>query len=121
MEEPLSPALEIWIDGDCAVCRRSERWCSVRDQHQRLNFVDFHTHVDDDPPGSHEAMLETVHVRLADGTISTGFEAWRRILYELDGWRWLAQASGLPGIRHLGRVIYSILAQNRHRLPLNKA
>ena len=121
MEEPLSPTLEIWIDGDCAVCRRSEQWCSARDPHRRLNFVDFRAPSDDDPPGSRETMAQVVHVRLRDGTVRTGFEAWRQILFELDGWRWLARVSGLPGIKHLGPVIYSILAKNRHRLSLSKA
>ena len=115
------PTLTVWIDGECAVCRWSERWCSARDPHRRLNFVDFHAPADDDPPGSQGAMAQAVHVRLRDGTVRTGFDAWRQILFELDGWRWLARVSGLPGLRRLGPVIYSILAHNRHRLPLNKA
>jgi predicted DCC family thiol-disulfide oxidoreductase YuxK len=66
-------------------------------------------------------MAQMVHVRLRDGTVRTGFDAWREILFELDGWRWLARVSGLPWLRRLGPVIYSILTKNRHRLPLNKA
>jgi predicted DCC family thiol-disulfide oxidoreductase YuxK len=59
--------------------------------------------------------MHAVHVRLADGTVRTGFDAWRMILAELDGWRWLARAAGLPGLNHVGRSIYSLMARNRHR------
>jgi len=60
--------------------------------------------------------MRAVHVRLADGTVTTGFDAWRRILSELDGWRWLAWAAGLPGFNRLGDFIYLIAARNRHRI-----
>ncbi len=112
--------LEIWIDGDCEVCRRSEKWCSARDERRRLRFIDLHATDSVDPPGSPEAMIRAVHVRDADGTVRTGFDAWRRILAELDGWRWLAWAAGLPGCRHLGGFAYSLAARNRHRIGVGK-
>ena len=118
MKDP--PTLEIWIDGDCDVCRWSEEWCSVRDGRRRLSFVDLHDPGSYEAPGSTQAMMSAVHVRLADGTIKTGFNAWRRILTELDGWRWLAWATGLPGVKHLGGVVYSIAARNRHRFRIGK-
>lgn len=115
-----TPVLEVWIDGGCDVCRWSEEWCSVRDERRRLDFVDLHTPDSREPPGSPEAMMREVHVRLADGTVRTGFDAWRRILSELDGWRWAAWATGLPGVIHLGRLVYSMAAPNRHRIRIGK-
>ena len=120
MEQRPSSVLEVWIDGDCAVCRRSERWCAAQDPHGRLSFVDLHAPGREDLPGSPEAMIETVHVRHPSGTVSTGFDAWRSILSELDSWRWLARLAGLPVIKQLGPVIYSILAKNRHRIPISR-
>ena len=113
-----SPTIEIWIDGDCAVCRRSEQWCSARDPRGRLTFVDLHTANHENFPGSPDALMEMVHVRLPDGTVITGFDAWRHILVELDGWRWLARLTGLPRIRRLGSVLYFTLARYRHRVPV---
>ena len=113
-----SPTIEIWIDGDCAVCRRSEQWCSARDHRGRLSFVDLHAANHEDLPGPPDAMMETVHVRLPDGTVITGFDAWQQVLVELDGWRWLARLIGLPGIRRLGSVLYSTLARYRHCMPI---
>lgn len=120
MEERSSPALEIWIDGECAVCRRSEQWCAARDPGARLSFVDLRTADREDLPGSPESMMQTIHVRHPDGEVSTGFDAWREILSELDTWRWLARLTGLPGIKRLGPPIYSILARNRHRIPIGR-
>jgi predicted DCC family thiol-disulfide oxidoreductase YuxK len=109
--------LEVWIDGSCPICRRAERWCTNRDRERRLRFVDLHALTDPNPPGSFDEMMRTVHVRLPDGRVDTGFGAWRRILSELTGWRWIAWVAGLPGIRRLGSLAYSVVAGNRHRLP----
>jgi len=111
-----APELEIWIDGDCQVCRRSKRWCVSRDRHDRLEFRDLHDRGHGEPPASLEAMSRSVHVRRADGLVRTGYDAWLEILAALDGWGRLARLGGLPGIRRLGSVLYSIVARNRHRI-----
>lgn len=119
--KPPNPLLEIWIDGECSVCRKSERWCAARDRKQRLSFQDLHVRACGAPPAPFATMMETVHVRLPDGTIRTGFDAWREIIFQLDGWRWLARVAALPGFKHLGAAVYSVLARNRHRLPVDGA
>jgi predicted DCC family thiol-disulfide oxidoreductase YuxK len=111
-----TPTLEVWIDGRCSVCRRSERWCRARDRRQRLVFRD--SHRDPDPPASRDRLLAAVHTRRSDGTVASGFEAWRQILLELGPWRWFARIAGLPGIRRLGAAIYSLIAANRHRITV---
>lgn len=120
MEPPTTaaPQLEVWIDGSCPVCRRSQRWCSARDDAERLRFRDLHDREHGDPPASLEAMDETLHVRRADGSVRTGFDAWIEILAVLEGWHWLASFGRLPGIRQLGSAIYRLVARNRHRLSI---
>jgi predicted DCC family thiol-disulfide oxidoreductase YuxK len=118
MSDRTDSRLEVWIDGDCPVCRRSERWCRVRDRADRLAFRDLRR--DPDPPVSRARLRRAVHVRLPDGTIAAGFDAWRRILLELDGWRWLGRITALPGLRHIGSLVYSLVAANRHRLPAGR-
>jgi len=108
--------LEVWIDGACSLCRRSEQWCTVRDRDHRLRFRDLHEAGNDKLPRSREAMITSVHLRLPNGTIATGFDAWRHILRELPGWRWLVAVAGLPLFRRLGSKIYDAVARNRHRL-----
>ncbi len=60
--------------------------------------------------------MTSVHLRLPDGTIATGYDAWRRILRELPGWRWLVAVASLPLFGRLGSKIYDVVARNRHRL-----
>jgi predicted DCC family thiol-disulfide oxidoreductase YuxK len=107
------PSLEVWIDGSCRVCRRSEQWCRQHDKNERLVFRDLHR--DPDPPASRERLLEAVHVRRADGAVESGFEAWRQIMLALDRWRWLGRISALPLVRQVGYLVYAAIALNRHR------
>jgi predicted DCC family thiol-disulfide oxidoreductase YuxK len=107
--------LEVWIDGSCKVCRRSERWCRKLDKNERIVFRDLHYELD--PPAPKERLLEAVHVRRADGVVESGFEAWRQIMLALDRWRWLGRISALPIVRQVGRLVYAAIALNRHRLP----
>jgi predicted DCC family thiol-disulfide oxidoreductase YuxK len=106
----------VWIDGSCSVCRRSEQWCSARDPHHRIEFLDLHEAHDVDLPESRKDMMTSVHLVRRDGSVAAGFEAWRAILLELDGWRWLARLAGLPLVRQAGRVVYSLVARWRHGL-----
>jgi predicted DCC family thiol-disulfide oxidoreductase YuxK len=57
-------------------------------------------------------------VRDPSGRLNRGFAAWRRILAELPGWRWLALLSGAPPMRWLGPSIYALVARWRRHLPL---
>lgn len=108
--------LTILIDGDCAVCRASERWCASRDHHKRLRFQDLREIEHDELPAAEDELMAAVHAIRTDGSVVTGIDAWREILANLDGWGWLARIAGLPGTRQFGRMIYSLLASNRHRL-----
>jgi len=119
MSDRTEPRLEVWIDGDCPVCRRSERWCRSRDRSRRLSFKDLHR--DKDRPAPREELERAVHVRLPDGSVASGFEAWRRILLELQGWRWLGRITALPGLWHVGSLIYSLVAANRRHLPAGRS
>ncbi len=109
------------MDGQCGVCRASQAWCEVRDTGERLRFRDFRAERGEERPLSaaeHEASL---WVRDADGALYRGFAAWRRIMRELPGWRWLAALSALPPLRWLGEPLYRLIARNRHHFPSSRA
>jgi predicted DCC family thiol-disulfide oxidoreductase YuxK len=114
---PDSALIEVWIDGECAVCRRSRRWCADRDPDRRIRFVDLHDETDIRPPADQTDLMHRVHVRRADGSIAVGFEGWRAVLGELPGWRWLATASGWPPLSWVGRLGYALVARWRHLIP----
>jgi predicted DCC family thiol-disulfide oxidoreductase YuxK len=108
--------LEVWIDGDCAVCRRSQRWCAARDLGKSLVFRDLHGTAGVEPPADFEKLMREVHVRRTDGTIATGYDAWLLVLSRLPRWRRLAGLGAWPPIRRIGRIVYSFIARRRHRL-----
>ncbi len=108
--------LEVWIDGDCAVCRRSQRWCAARDHDRRLSFTDLHSAGGVEPPADREDMLREVHVRRPDGSVATGYDGWLLVLSELPGWSRLAAVASWSPLRRIGPFFYALVAKSRHRL-----
>ena len=108
-------AIEVWMDGDCPVCRASRAWCEMRDRGERVRFRDFRTAADADLPAPRDVLHASMWVRGPDDALHEGFEGWRTILGELPRWRWLAHVTGLGPLRRLGPRIYRLVARNRHR------
>lgn len=111
-------ALEVWMDGDCGLCQRSRAWCELRDSDARIRFRDFRSTADPDLPLEREDLEESMWVRDESGRLLEGFEAWRVIMNELPGWRWLARLVAAPPLRWLGPPLYRMIARNRRRLPI---
>ena len=111
-----SGPVEVWMDGECSLCQTSRSWCEVRDDQDRLRFADFRSQADDHLPVERSQLEGSMWIRNADGTLYSGFEAWRRIMSELPGWGWLVWLTGLPPMRWIGPKVYALIARNRHRL-----
>ena len=112
MTEPMDN-LEVWMDGECGMCRSSQRFCEKRDPDGRLRFQDFRVASDADLPLDRNAHETSMWVRDNDGTLLEGFAAWRRIMAELPRWRWLATLSGTAPIRWIGPTLYRLVARFR--------
>jgi predicted DCC family thiol-disulfide oxidoreductase YuxK len=110
-----SKSLEIWMDGECRICTGSRVWCEERDPSGRLHFTDFRTAGDSEIPVSRSELENSMWVREGDGRLLEGFSAWRRILSEMPGWRWLSMVSGWPPLCWFGPPVYRLIARNRHR------
>lgn len=113
--EGLRP-LEVWIDGDCSLCQMSMEWCELRDPTGRVRFVDFRSQSENVLPLTLEAHQKSMWVRGHDGALYEGFAAWRRILAQISGWRWLAKLTSLPPFTLIGPPLYILIAAHRHRL-----
>ena len=112
-------ALEVWIDGECGLCQRSRDWCELRDSNDRIRFTDFRSAADPDLPVKRGDLEESMWVRDESGRLLKGFAAWRVIMSELPGWRWMAWLVAAPPFRWLGPPIYRMIAENRHRLSID--
>ena len=113
--EDLRP-LEVWTDGNCRLCRRSQAWCERRDSEGRLRFRDFRTADREELPTSYARHEGTMWVQESDGSLAEGFAGWRLVTQRLPGWRWLAVAAGFPPLRWIGPPLYRWVAKIRYRL-----
>jgi predicted DCC family thiol-disulfide oxidoreductase YuxK len=118
MTEP-NDNLEVWMDGECVVCRSSQQFCEKRDPEGRLRFHDFRVAADADLPLDRVAHETSMWVRDGNGTLIEGFAAWRRIMAELPRWRWLAALSGIAPIRWIGPSLYRLVAKFRFGVHSN--
>ena len=108
-----SRRLEVWMDGECVLCRRSRAWCELRDRDRRLSFHDFRSADDRDLPAGRRDLESSIWVRDDGGNLVQGFTAWQRIMGELPRWKWLARLASLPPLTLIGPVVYRIVAANR--------
>ena len=109
--------LKVWMDGDCTLCQTSQKWCELRDRDGRVRFIDIRRADEDELPLTRSYHETSMWVEDNDGTLLEGFAAWRRILAELPGWRWLARLASLPPLSLIGPTLYRLVAAHRHRLP----
>jgi len=112
-------SLEVWFDGECGLCQKSRSWCELRDDEDRIRFKDFRSAVDSELPVARRDLEASMWVRDRSGRVAEGFAAWREIMSELPGWRWLALLFKVPPMRWLGPPLYRVIAKNRHRLPID--
>ena len=105
--------LDVWMDGSCSLCQGSRAWCETRDRDGRVRFIDFRATSGNELPLTPEDHQSTMWVRDSDGVLLDGFAAWRRIMAEIPGWRWVARLASLPPLNLIGPPLYRLIASNR--------
>jgi predicted DCC family thiol-disulfide oxidoreductase YuxK len=110
-----SRKLDVWIDGDCELCQRSRAWCEDHDVEGRVRFNDFRSVGVSALPKAYEDHEASMWVRDGNGELLEGFAAWRRIMADLPGWKWLARIASLPPLTLIGPPLYRLVAANRRR------
>lgn len=108
----------VLYDGHCGLCMRSMYILHLCDWLHILKPVDFRV-VDDRrafAPGITESKLDTaMHIRLADQTYLTGFDAFRYTTRFLPPLCFLYPLLHIPGVAPIGRRIYKQIADNRKK------
>ena len=103
-------------DGDCGFCTSSAAWFARRAQDDR-RIAPWQS-LDLDDYGLTEAQV-TESVYWVDGDrIAAGADAAAAAMASVSGiWKLTGHVLALPGVIHLARLLYPIIARNRHRLP----
>lgn len=112
------PPVEVFYDGACPLCQQSRAWTERRAGGERVRFHDFRRLPDDELPVSRGELEGAMWVRSEPEGLLAGFDAWRRILSEVPGWRWLAVVTGIPPLSWIGPAAYRLVARYRHHLPI---
>ena len=114
-----APRTAIFFDGACHLCSREiDHYRSSRGA-DRLDFIDIaDPHFDAARWNlDRRSVRKHLHVRRADGSVTSGVEAFASIWDVLPAFRPLARAVRLPGIRLLARAGYAVFAEVRPYLP----
>jgi predicted DCC family thiol-disulfide oxidoreductase YuxK len=108
----------VYYDGTCRLCMATVDRLTRADTERRLRLIDFTSGgFDARGEGLNEAALrDAMHVKLADGTVSTGADAMLVVADALPSWWALRALGGVPGMRMLARPIYRWVARNRYAL-----
>ena len=108
----------VLYDGSCRLCRRSAFVLALLDAFAHVKLVDFRNARAKNAVAPHldESQLDlAMHILLPDGSVRTGYDAFRFISWHLPLLWPTAPLLALPGISHLGRIAYRWIAQNRQK------
>jgi len=113
-----APRDTLYYDGACGLCQRSVRILRRLDWLDRLRFQDMTQISDADLPVPRERALEGIPMRTRDGRALVGFPAMRRALLQTPLGALPALLLYIPGVSHIGAIVYARIARSRSREAL---
>ena len=109
--------LTVLYDGACPLCRREIGVYRGLRANAPVDFFDVSDAAQPLPPGTVRGQLMArFHVRLADGELLSGANAFLALWAALPGWRWLALAGRLPGAAWVMERAYRLFLRGRPTL-----
>ncbi|PXY36313.1 thiol-disulfide oxidoreductase DCC family protein [Prauserella flavalba] len=112
-----APEPRLLFDGDCGFCTRSVTWLDRRGM-LGYPFLPWQTVADDELPVPVERLMTEVVLELPDGTTLGGADALAATVgASASPWRVAGHLLRLPGVRHVARAVYRVIARNRYRMP----
>lgn len=111
-----APALTIYFDGSCPLCRREIAFYRRLPGAEQLDWLDVSAGVPLGQGLSCEQAMRRFHVRDARGRLFSGGAAFARLWRALPGWRWLGWAMAVPPMSWLLEGAYRAFLPLRPRL-----
>lgn len=110
--------LRLVYDGLCPMCIRTAGWVKVFDRRDRVEFVDFNRV---DPATIHPALdretcVEAMQLVTPDGSVRSGYHAFKELTRRLWLLWPLAAVLSIPGVTSVGTRVYRFVAARRRRL-----
>jgi len=109
--------LTVLYDGACPLCRREIGVYRGLQPDAPVCFADVSDTTLPLPPGTtRDQLLARFHVRIRDGQLLSGAQAFLVLWAALPGWRWLALAGRLPGAAWVMERGYRFFLRSRPML-----
>ncbi|RLE22949.1 MAG: hypothetical protein DRJ65_12830 [Acidobacteria bacterium] len=100
--------LRVVYDAECTLCRGARSWVERRDVEGCILFE----------PANPDTPADVRVLTVQDATGDRlGFDGWVEILRHLPRWGRLAPVLAWRPIRHMGSMVYRVVAAHRNRLP----
>jgi predicted DCC family thiol-disulfide oxidoreductase YuxK len=118
LTEPVKESpLTVLYDGACPLCRREIGVYRGLKPNTPVCFADVSDAAVPLPPGtSREQLLARFHVRVSDGELLSGAQAFLALWAALPGWRWLSRVGRLPGAAWAMERVYQLFLRWRPTL-----
>lgn len=96
------PALTVYFDGSCPLCRAEIAYYGRQQGASQLCFRDVSQHDGQlEPDLARETAMARFHVRQSDGNLVSGAAWFVSIWRLLPRWRWAARMAAIPGVMWL--------------------
>lgn len=113
-----NPSRNILIyDAECRLCVSSKEWVERWDRRRRISFLPFQTAEAKErvPDLAGMTCIDAMRFIDAEGKVTSGVEAFRRMLPLLPFGRPLSLLFYFPGVPWLAAKVYHHVAENRYR------
>ena len=116
MNTETSPALTVYFDGSCPLCRREIALYRRLPQAAQLAWVDVSAGQALGEGLSCAAAMARFHVRDPQGRLFSGAAAFSKMWRQFPGWRWLGYLSAWPPLSWFFELAYRAFLPVRPRL-----
>ena len=103
--------LEVYYDGNCPICNREINF--LKEKTPTVKYSDYNSGCNIGK--SHQELDARIHARLADGTVISGMEVFRKI-YSETKFGWLLAPTGWKLLKPIFDFCYELFARNRHNI-----
>lgn len=110
--------IAVLYDGHCGLCLRSVFVLTVLDWLRRLDIIDFRDaglRRKAAPGIALKHLDRALHIILPDGSVRTGFAAFRALAWHLPPLWIIAPLLYIPGVKTVGDAVYARVAESREK------
>ncbi len=116
----MNEKITAYYDGKCNLCMAEISYYMKKDRGKKIHFVDISNNFSPEEHGLDEDVYLNLHVKLVDGQICKGVDAFIAIWKNIDGFAILAKIFDNRLVNPIAHVGYFIFARIRPYLPRKK-